>query len=104
MAAAAASGGDGGVRPCARESEGKRKWARERAREVWGGAWRRSGHPGDEGEDRQAGGVAARPCARAGHTPGRLAPGGRQRWWAGPAGPQVSTGRFFFISVSFLFF
>ena len=34
---------------------------------------------------RRAGGVALRPCARAGHTPGRLAPGGRRRWWAGLA-------------------
>ena len=34
---------------------------------------------------RRAGGVALRPCARAGHMPGRLAPGGRRRWWAGLA-------------------
>ena len=31
---------------------------------------------GDEEDARQAGGMAAPPCARAGHTPSRLAPGG----------------------------
>ena len=41
---------------------------------------RRGGQAG-----RERGGVALRPCARAGHTPGRLAPGGRRRWWAGLA-------------------
>ena len=82
---------------------GEEESERERVREVRGGAWRRARHPRDEGEDRQAGGVAARPCARAGHTPGRLAPGGRRRWRAGPAGPQVSTGRFFHFLFLFYF-
>ena len=41
----------------------------EGVRAVRGSAWRRSGRPGVEGEDRQAGAVAARRCARAGHTP-----------------------------------
>ena len=71
-----------------------------REREGEGAARERGGiRPGDRGgtekkrrgvalareAGRRAGGVALRPCARAGHTPGRLAPGGRRRWWAGLA-------------------
>ena len=42
-------------------AKGKREWAQGRAREVRGGAWRRAGVPGDEGEKQEvAGRVAAR--------------------------------------------
>ena len=81
---AKANGGDGGVRPGERESEGE---PGESEREQGGGVAssrdteaRRGGQAG-----RERGGVARWPCARAGHTPGRLAPGGRRRWWAGLA-------------------
>ena len=85
---AKANGGDGGVRPGERESEGEEGRARGRVRESRGGGVassrdteaRRGGQAG-----RERGGVARWPCGRAGHTPGRLAPGGRRRWWAGLA-------------------
>ena len=48
---------------------GEEEGEREGVRAVRGSAWQRSGRPGVEGEDRQAGAVAARRCARAGHTP-----------------------------------
>ena len=51
------------------EERTREEGEREGVRAVWGSAWRRSGRPGVEGEDRQAGAVAARRCARVGHTP-----------------------------------
>ena len=65
------------------EDEGEGECERGR-----GGCVASPGHPDEEGRGqagRKAGGVARRPCARVGHTPGRLAPGGRRRWWAGLA-------------------
>ena len=61
-ATVAVDGGDERVRPRERErAKGKREWARGRAREVRGGAWHRTGVPGDEGEKQEvAGRVAAR--------------------------------------------
>ena len=74
----------GRVRERARE---RREEPGESEREQGGGVAssrdieaRRGGQAG-----RERGGVARWPCARAGHTPGRLAPGGRRRWWAGLA-------------------
>ena len=61
-----ANGSDGGVRPCERESEGRRE-SRGRVRERAGGeAWRRPGASRRGGEGRQAGReVAWRGGARA---------------------------------------
>ena len=86
--------GDGSASAVAGESEREERKERERVREVRGGAWRHAGHPGDEGEARQAGGVAARRCARVGHTPGRLARGQRRLalcQWAGWAAQCQAT-------------
>ena len=68
-------------------ARGKREWARERAREVRGGAWRRSGDPGDEGRSRRW-----RACARAASAcpcpPGaRKGTTGTASWLGRPAGP-----------------
>ena len=50
-----------GAWPRERERRGKRELAQGRARVVRGGAWRRAGVPGDEGEKQEvAGRVAAR--------------------------------------------
>ena len=71
-------------RPRGREQRGgEEKWIGQGGR---GGAEERQRGVALAGEaGRRAGGVALCPCARVGHTPGRLAPGGRHRWWAGPA-------------------
>ena len=76
-----ANGGEGGVRPCERESEGEEGRAGERVRESRGEAGRRPGHRGEEGRAGRQGerwrGAVAR--ARAGHTPLPLSGQRRQR-------------------------
>ena len=105
MGAAAASGSDGGARVRARERDGGGERRRERAREVWGGAWQHPELRGGEGEG-QAGGVAAMR-----ESGGRVPlPPVIARWtltgsWAGPVlGQQVAQVILTLFYISFLFF
>ena len=99
VATTTAIGGDGGARDRAGEGdrgEGRRP---EECGRVGEAAWLEQRPSGGEGEDRQAGGVVLRPCARAGHTLGLLSSGkttgkssvGWAASWAGPVpGQQVA--------------
>ena len=82
---AKANGGDGVLRPRARESEGEMGESEgeqgERRGVVRGHRARRGGQA-----SRRAGGVARWPCARAGHTPLPLSGRRRQRREVGWAG------------------
>ena len=111
VAAATANSGDERARSLG-ESEGEEGRPRESEREVWGGAWRRVGHPGDgRGEDRQAGGVAPMRAGGERVPLVHLAPGGRRLalpvGWAGLLGHWARpgcTGKFFSIFVFFSIF